>query len=370
MTVKQIRSTDGTGTLSYVLIDETTRVGLIVDPNVEDIPEISSFIQQAGIRVTHIIDTHTHVDHVSGAGRLKELYGAAVVMHENTRHKWKVVNEGDKFGIGKTLRANAGITIDRYVRDGELLATGGLSVAIMFTPGHTDNHLSLLAGENLFTGDLLLIGQAGRSDLPGGNAGEQYESLFKKIMPLPDHFRVYPGHDYAGKEYALLGDEKRTNPFLQPRTKEQYVAFTADFFPPIAESMTGGGMMTLQCGTQRVLQSDDEVNSLTPRELEELQRSADPPLILDVREPVELTMTGAIEGAVNISVRQLASRLQELPADKTTPIVCVCQSGSRSLEATHYLQRQGYANVRNLTGGTSSWIQGGFRVVRPALTVP
>ena len=369
MTVKQIRSNDGTGTLSYLLVDPALRVGVIVDPNLKDLGEITNLVQQAGIVITHIIDTHTHVDHVSGAGKLKELYGATIVMHENTSNKWKVVDQGDRFGIGETLRANARIAIDRYVQDGEVISTGGLSIEMMFTPGHTDNHLALLAGENLFTGDLLLIGQAGRSDLPGGNAAEQYESLFGKILPLPDRYRMYPGHDYSGNEYAFLGDEKRTNPFLRQRSKEEYIAFVADFFPPIAESIGGDGSMTLQCGTQRVLQSVDEVKTITPGELSEWKHSTDVPLILDVREPGELAMLGAIEGVVNISVRELAARLQELPPDKETPIVCVCQSGSRSLEATHYLQRQGYTNVRNLAGGTSSWIKSGFRVVRPAQPV-
>jgi rhodanese-related sulfurtransferase len=180
---------------------------------------------------------------------------------------------------------------------------------------------------------------------------------------------MYPGHDYAGLEYAVLGEEKRSNPFLKKRTKEEYVAFVADFFPPIAESMSADGVMTLQCGTQRVLQSVDEVKTLTPEELAQMMQSSTRPLILDVREPAELTMLGAIEGVVNISVRQLANRIQELPAEKNSLIVCVCQSGSRSIEATHYLQKAGYSNVWNLKGGTSAWVKKGFRVVRPRQAV-
>jgi len=365
MIIEQIRSNDGTGTLSYFLKDDASSVAVIVDPNIEDLQEFAAIVQQTHARVTHIVDTHTHADHISGAGELKKMFGARIVMHKNTKNKWKIVDEGDRFGIGDTLRANARIPIDWYVDDGEVIATGNLSIQIMFTPGHTDNHLTLLTDEAVFTGDLLLIGQAGRSDLPGGNPAEQYESLFKKIIPLPDHLRMYPGHDYAGNEYSLLGDEKKRNPFLQHRTKEEYIVFVKDFFPPIAEMVLSGSKMTLQCGTQRVVQTQDNIKSITPRELEELMEGPQKPLILDVREPMELVMIGAIDGVVNIPVGQLASRLVELPRDENAPIVCVCQSGNRSLEATHFLQQNGYVNVKNLAGGTGAWIKSGFKVVRP-----
>jgi rhodanese-related sulfurtransferase len=283
-------------------------------------------------------------------------------MHENTKNKWKVVDQGDKFGIGDILRANAAIPVDQYVSDGDTVRSGRLTVTMLFTPGHTDNHLSLVAEENLFTGDLLLIGQAGRSDLPGGNPEEQYDSLFGKIVPLPDSYRMYPGHDYAGNEYSLLGDEKKNNPFLRKRSKDEYIEFVRDFFPPIAESLAAGGKMTLQCGTTRVLQKEDDIPSLTPAELAAMPK--DGLLLLDVREPSELALIGFIEGVVNIPVGQLSKRLAELPSAMDAPIVCVCQSGSRSLEATHFLRSRGFTNVSNLRGGTTGWIRSGQPIVR------
>ncbi len=369
MTVHQIRSTDGTGTLTYLVRDAATSCAVLIDPNREDVDTLSELIRSTNVRLTHIFDTHTHADHISGADQLQRLFGASIVMHENTKHKWKIVDQGDAFGIGDTLRANAQIPIDLYVNDGDVIVSGTMKVGVLFTPGHTDNHITLLIGDNLFTGDLLLIGQAGRSDLPGGNPEEQYESLMNKILPLPDHFRMYPGHDYEDNTYSLLGEEKRNNPFLQRRTKAEYVQFVQDFFPPFAEASPAGGKMTLQCGVQRVPQPGDSLKSITPEELHKLIQQNPDLFLLDVREPIELMTTGAIEGVYNISIRHLKQRLHELPQQRQTTVVCICASGNRSSEATHLLHQHGYVNAVNLTGGTIAWLKCGYPVVRPAVNV-
>ncbi|MER3523688.1 MAG: hypothetical protein C4326_06360 [Ignavibacteria bacterium] len=362
MTIHQIRSADGTGTLSYVVLDEATASAILIDPNREDLEKITLLLRSSRVRLTHIFDTHTHADHISGAGEMRELFGAATVMHENTKNKWKIVDQGDAFGIGDTLRANAKIPIDMYVHDGDVIESGTMAVRVIFTPGHTDNQITLHIGDNLFTGDLLLIGQAGRSDLPGGNPEEQYDSLMQKILPLPDQTKIYPGHDYEDHTFAYLGDEKRTNPFLQPRTKAEYVRFVQEFFPPLAEE--AGGKMTLQCGVQRVPQPTDQFKTISADELHQLLATTPKVFLLDVREPIELMATGAIEGVRNISVRHLHDRLEELPSEKSMPIVCVCASGNRSMEAAHLLQQNGYTNVFNLKGGTLQWMQRGYPIVR------
>ncbi len=104
MILKQIRSTDDTGTLSYLIIDEDSLNAVIVDPNIQNVQLILDTAHQAYTRISHVIDTHTHADHVSAAGELRRLTGAQLVMHENTKHKWKIVDQGDKFGIGGILR--------------------------------------------------------------------------------------------------------------------------------------------------------------------------------------------------------------------------------------------------------------------------
>lgn len=368
MQFRQIRSQDGTGTLSYILGDPATGEAVVIDPNIHDTQRILLAAEEMGVRITTVIDTHTHADHVSAAGELQRCADARLLMHEETRNKWKVVDQGDAFGIGDILRANAAHRVDRSVRHGEIVMVGSMPLQVLFTPGHTDNHISIRTGDLLFTGDLLLIGQAGRSDLPGGNPEQQYSSLFDVVLPLPDSTRIYPGHDYEDRAFALLGDERRTNPFLQPRTLEEYVEFVRDFFPPFAEA-TGGGAMTLQCGTKRVSAGAEGYRRVSPAELAALQRDEPALHLLDVREPFELVAFGAIPGVQNIPVGQLAFRMDELPADRSRPVAVVCQSGNRSSEAAHFLVTRGYQRVFDLDGGTSAWMKDGRTVARGAITV-
>ncbi len=365
MILKQIRSTDDTGTLSYLIIDEDSLNAVIVDPNIQDVQLILDTAHQAYARITHVIDTHTHADHVSAAGELRRLTGAQLVMHENTRNKWKIVDQGDKFGIGDILRKNAAFEVDRFVNDGDEIAIGGLKIRVLFTPGHTDNHISLLLEDNVFTGDLLLIGQAGRSDLPGGNPREQYNSLFNKILKLPVSTKIHPGHDYEGQTFSYLHEEQKSNPFLQPRTEDEYVKFVADFFPPVADAGETG-KVTLQCGTKRVPTKGEGIRGIASAELAEMMKNNASMFLLDVREPFELLAFGAIPGVINISINEIAGRLDDLPADKAHPIAVICQSGNRSYEVAHVLVKRGYSNIHNLEGGTSGWIKSGRTVSRGA----
>lgn len=354
MIFRQIRSKDETGTLSYLIADENTKEAVVIDPNMEDLDKIIYMADELGIRIEHVIDTHTHADHISAAGEMKNLTGAEVIMHENTKNKWKVVDEGDKFGIGDILRANASVEVDRYVNDGDIIKAGDLEFKVIFTPGHTDNHISLLMNDMLFTGDLLLIGQAGRSDLPGGNPSEQYNSLFGKVLALPESIKIYPGHDYEDNEFSVLMEEKKNNPFLQPRTKEEYIEFVKDFFPPFAEA-SKEGKMTLQCGTKRVSTSNEPFENLNAEELADMITKEKELILLDVREPFELMAFGAVPGVVNIPTSEITGRLSEIPKGKK--VVVICQSGNRSYEVSHYLAKKGFSKVFNLEGGTSGWMQ-------------
>ena len=363
MIYKQVRSTDGTGTLSYLLADENTRESVIIDPNFEDTQKLLYIIDEARIKVKYIIDTHTHADHISAAGELKNLTGAEVVMHEKTKDKWQVVDQGDKFGIGNILRANAKIDVDKFVKDNDILNVGSLKLKILHTPGHTDNHISLLCEDKLFTGDLLLIGQAGRSDLPGGDSSDQYDSLFNKILTLPGDTKIYPGHDYENNEFSFLKDEITNNPFLENRTKDEYIIFVKEFFPPVAD-LENGGKTILQCGTKRVSTVNEKFKNISSLELKEMIEKYPDLYLMDVREPFELIAFGAIPGVSNLPTSQLYNRFEEIPNDNNIPVVVICQSGNRSSEVSHFLNSKGYQNINNLSGGTSGWVMSGFEVER------
>jgi sulfur dioxygenase len=361
MKIEQIRSVDGTGALAYLIIDETNNLSALIDPNKEDVEKIIKLADSLKIKITDIIDTHTHADHITGADELRKHFNAKVHMHEATKNKSEVLKNAAKFGIEDTLQANVKVQIDNYVNENDIIKVGDLELKVLHTPGHTDNHLSILIEDAVFTGDLLLIGQAGRSDLPGGNSSDQYDSLFNKIIPLPPNTKIYPGHDYEENEFAFLKDELISNPFLQKRTKEEYIEFVADFFPPFAETTGEGGKMTLQCGIKRVETDPGGYESIQPQQLAEMMDAGEELFLLDVRQPFELIKRGKIDGVINIPLGELRERINELPQNKSQKIVCICATGNRSSEASDFLVKKGYKNIMNLEGGTYAWLNYNFQ---------
>lgn len=360
------------GCLAYVIACETQRIGAIIDPS-HDTEAILDLVRWRDISIDYVIDTHTHVDHVSIAPQLADVLGAKTVMNRNTpaqRDTGAAVK--DLFGIEKILAENARNRIDIYLGDGDELRIGDIPLRMMETKGHTTDHMCIIAGGRIFTGDTLIIGQCGRTDLPGGSAFDMHHSLFDRIMPLSDDLIVYPAHDYRGNINSSLGYEKVNNICLKTkRSPEEFSEFLKRLFPPLSAE-TG----KLQCGLSMEPPETDDVGPLMksfcismehflaaphnetviqPEELLENIKAGKAPFILDVREPKELTETGYIEGAVNIPVKQVASRIDEMPRDLDTPVVTYCASGHRSSHAAVYLRAYGYRNVRNLEYGMHGW---------------
>lgn len=209
-----------------------------------------------------------------------------------------------------------------------------------------------------------------------------YNTLFHKIAPLSNDLIVYPAHDYNGNINSALGYEKVNNVCLKtPRTVEDFSTFLKSLFPPL--SADGGKLQYgLSMGDATPRAAEDQLNPLMTsfcvsmeqyheatvirtQGLEERIRGRQNPFILDVREPAELRETGCIQGAVNIAVRDVAKRVNELPKDLDHPIVVLCESGSRSAHAAIYLRAYGYTNVKNLEFGMREWKNQGFPLVFP-----
>lgn len=199
------------GCLAYVIACDREKIGVIIDPSHEMEPFLD-FVASHGLTITHVIDTHTHVDHVSLAPELADRLGAKTVMNRNTPAQREIgAKVTDLFGIEKILAENARKRIDLYLGDKEEVKIGDITLRTMETKGHTRDHMAILAGDRIFTGDVLIIGQCGRTDLPGGSSRDMYESLFGRIMPLSDDLIVYPAHDYRGNINSSLGYEKVNN---------------------------------------------------------------------------------------------------------------------------------------------------------------
>lgn len=203
---EQIRSG---GCLSYILGCKQDRVCVVIDPELDKAGDYVELARFLNARLLYAIDTHTHADHQSACKVMRERYGVQVAMHAAAEAPY----------------------VDLRVHDGDEIRFGKQSLAVMHTPGHTQDAMCLLFKDRIFTGDTLLIGGCGRTDLPGGNAEQQYESL-KRLEKLPDTIRVYPGHDYR-EAVSTLGGEKQSNPRLQIRSREAFVDFMTSRKPPL-----------------------------------------------------------------------------------------------------------------------------------------
>jgi glyoxylase-like metal-dependent hydrolase (beta-lactamase superfamily II) len=203
---EQIRSS---GCLSYILGCKRERLCAVIDPVVDKIEEYIGLVEALSSRLLYAIDTHTHADHSSACKIIGDRAGAKVVMH----------------------RASEAPYVDIRVDEGDVIRCGEISIQVLHTPGHTEDSTCLLVGDRIFTGDTLLIGGCGRTDLPGGNAEKQYGSL-KRLSSLSDGIRVFPAHDYR-PAFSTLGDEKKTNPRMLVGSKEEFVQFMDSRRPPL-----------------------------------------------------------------------------------------------------------------------------------------
>jgi len=203
---EQIRSA---GCLSYILGCAREKLCIVIDPELDKAEDYVGLAEFLGSRITYAIDTHTHADHNSACKIMRERFGVKVIMH----------------------RAAEAPYVDMRVEDGQEIRFGQQSLKVIHTPGHTEDATCLLFKDRIFTGDTLLIGGCGRTDLPGGNAEAQYQSLLK-LKALPDDIRVYPGHDYR-EAVSSLGDEKQKNARLLIATQDEFVHFMTSRKPPL-----------------------------------------------------------------------------------------------------------------------------------------
>lgn len=369
------------GSLSYLIACEKTLSAVLLDP-VGDLDEYAAALAKNKLNLLYIIDTHSHADHVSSASMAAAMFKASVLMSNQVEEQRKISKgAGEKFGIEQILKENGEIKIDAFLEDAQQLKLGELNIQVLATPGHTKDSICLLIENFLFTGDTLLIGQCGRTDLPGGSSRDLYQSVLKKILPLSNDCIIYPGHDYKNNINSTLGYEKINNPFLQHKNEQQFIDFVAKFFPPL--QVAGGG--SLHCGiVNPVEESKEEAasplmnkmciameyyfrslphdwNIIAPEKLKEKIDKKEQLYLLDVREPDEF-MQGHLSNAINISVRQIADRVNELPKDREIPIITICRSGARSATATLFLRGYGYSDVKSLDYGMLGWIKKGYPV--------
>jgi len=213
-------------TYTYLIADETTRQAALVDSVREQVDRDLQLLRDLGLQLEYVLDTHTHADHVTGAGLLREATGAMTV-------------------AGPTGAPCA----NRKVRDGDVIQLGSITVRVLETPGHTDESVSYLVGDRVLTGDSLLIRLAGRTDFQNGNAELLYDSITQKLFTLPDDTLVYPGHDYRGFTVSTIGEEKSWNARIAGKTKQEFVAIMGSLGLPEPKRIREAVPANRACGT-------------------------------------------------------------------------------------------------------------------------
>ncbi len=181
---------NASSTYTYLLADEVATAAILIDPVLEHVDEYLMRLDELGLRLEYVLDTHVHADHVTGAGLL--------------RHKT---------GCHTGVSVHAGVDCaDMLLREGAVIRAGSIAIHVLETPGHTPTCLSFLCEDMVFSGDTLLINRCGRTDFQGGDAGQLFDSVTRKLFTLPDDTRVFPGHDYEGQSYSTIGEQRRNNP--------------------------------------------------------------------------------------------------------------------------------------------------------------
>src|SRR5919108_211636 len=187
---------------AYLIADSDTREAALVDPRADRVLDYVRELEARALRLRLVIETHTHADHLSGAAELRARTGADIALSERARSE----------------------VATRWLRDGDRLPLGGQKIAVLASPGHTDDSLSLLVNGAILTGDALLIGGAGRTDFQNGSPEALYETLHKRFAALPGALTVYPAHDYAGRTHSTLAQERQANPLLRLTDRARFVS--------------------------------------------------------------------------------------------------------------------------------------------------
>jgi len=187
-------------TYTYIVSSGKGREALIIDPVIENTNEYIKILKNLDLKLVKVIDTHIHADHISGLNELSKRTKCSKIMGEHSSSE----------------------VIDVRVKDNEKIKIENIELISIYTPGHTDCSYSFLMSDRVFTGDTLLINGTGRTDFQNGNVLDQYESIFNKLLKLPERTLVYPAHDYNGKRYSTIRDEKNNNPRLQVTSAEEY----------------------------------------------------------------------------------------------------------------------------------------------------
>ena len=316
------------GTYSYLLASRAGGEALILDPVLEKVDRYCQLLRELDLKLVKAVDTHLHADHVTGLGELRDRTHCVTIMGEQSKAD----------------------VVAMRVSDGDKVMIEGLGLDVMYTPGHTDDSYSFLMGDRVFTGDTLLIRGTGRTDFQNGSARAQYDSIFNRLLKLPEETMVFPAHDYKGDTVSTIGEEKRFNPRLKVKSVDEYIELMANLKLPNPKMMDVAVPANMHVG----LHQDDLAKqglSFTAREAIDSLGRPDI-LLVDLRENSERAKHGTLPGALHAPYPAIGESLQpggmlrEVAAATGRRIVFFCAFGERSAMAVAAAKEAGLRQHR------------------------
>ena len=326
-------------TYSYLLASRHGGEALIIDPVLERVDRYIQLLKELDLRLVKAIDTHLHADHITGLDALRERTRCITVMGEQTK--------ADVVSI--------------RVADGDRVGIEGLSLEALYTPGHTDDSYSYILPDRVFTGDTLLIRGTGRTDFQNGNARAQYDSLFGRLLKLPEETLVFPAHDYKGDTVSTIGEEKAFNPRLQVKSIDEYVELMSHLNLPNPKMMDVAVPANMRIGLARDIVTGRGW-TLTANEAKEVLGQPEIALI-DLREDQERRKDGIIPGSLHVPYPDVEEGLktegllQNLAKGGGKRLIFFCTFGQRSAMAVQAAQAAGLTTSRHIQGGLQAWQQ-------------
>ena len=323
-------------TYTYIIADKKSKEAAIIDPVISTVDRDLKLIDELGLRLMYVLDTHVHADHITAASEIRKRTQAKTAVSQD-----------------------AGVTcVDIPLEDNQELTLGDKKITVLATPGHTNTCMSFYFEGMVFTGDALLIRGTGRTDFQQGSAEKLYESIHEKIFTLPDETKVYPGHDYRGQTVSTVELEKKFNPRLgHGRSKEDFKKIMSELKLDNPKKIHEAVPANLACGqvTSGRVMHPQVVDGTPEVTCEEVFNQLGKVRLIDVRRPDEFNNElGHIKGAELVTLGPDLTNLLE-KGDRNQEIVFVCRSGGRSGTATAESIKLGYKATINMVGGMIRW---------------
>ena len=335
------------GCQSYLVGCTETRAAALIDPEIAQLDRYLGLLAREGLHLRYLVDTHTHADHFSATSQLARQLSVPVVMQ----------------------RESAAPFVGMRVDDGEMIALGRLRLRVLHTPGHTRDSMCLVAEDRIFTGDTLLIGATGRTDLPTGDPEALHYSLFGQLERLEPLLKVFPAHEYQGRSHSTLAEEFASNPRLQKRDRAEFVEMMRNLNLTMPRHITEALRVNMSGGksvAQLLAEAATTVPFMALADLQEhIQRGTPDLLILDVRER-DAFERGHIPGAHLLPRGQLELRVNNELPDPTRRVVVCCELGQISTLAAATLHELGFQRAVALDGGMRAWSEAKFPTVSGA----